>query len=210
MLNQTQKNFRKQMKGIKNKGYGESIYSSHPRTHWKKKRSFGWIAILLFVGIIIFSYTNPLKLNPINPTTRVIHNYLVKTKDADKIKTDSFTMASAALTHQNPSTPEELQRKITEIDNVMKDMLTSESYLQPIQDVIERELALSEQALQFALNHYNGTYTKNVSEQYSSIVSEVNTLPTQERQAVINLFNKYNINYKILPNGTIEYSYMAW
>lgn len=144
MLNQTQKNFRKQMKELKNEGYGESIYSSHPRTKWKKRRSVGWIGILLFVGIIIFSYTNPLKLNPINPTTRIIHNYLVKTKDVDKIYTDSFSMASAVLTHQNPSTPEELQRKITEIDNVMKDMLTTESYLQPIQDVIERELALSE------------------------------------------------------------------
>ncbi|WP_379969517.1 hypothetical protein [Ectobacillus sp. sgz5001026] len=177
-----------------------------PRPSWYEMRSVKWFAILLLSIILLFVYITILARNPIYDTERTIHDYLVATKDVNDIKIDSLETAIAVFNHEYKGSREEIQRKIDKIDDTMKNMLTTESYLQPVQECNERELALSEEALQFAYQHTDGNATQEVNENYAVIMREINTLKSQKRQEIINLLVKYNLTYQVLPDGVLSYS----
>lgn len=201
MVNQTKKNLRKSKKtAMENE---QNILS---RQSWYEMRSVKWFAILLLIIILLLVYITILARNPIYDTERTIHDYLVATKDVDDIKIDSFQTAIAVFNHEYKGSREEIQRKIDKIDDTMKNMLTTESYLQPVQECNERELALSEEALQFAYQHTDGNATQEVNENYAVIMREINTLRSQKRQEIINLLVKYKLTYQVLPDGVLSYS----
>lgn len=198
------------MKELNQNGYGETIYSNtrRPRRVWR--RPVGWVGIFLFIGIIIYYNTDIFPKAPSNTASPTIHQYLLKSRGMEKMQKEAYDMSLSVLQRQNPSSQAEIQQKITELDNEMKTIITTEPKLQALQDIYEQELALAQQVLQFVSIHYNDTYTKNISDQYNTFIDESNKLHKQERQEIVQIFEMNHVKYQVLPDGTIEYSYMGF
>lgn len=106
--------------------------------------------------------------------------------------------------------------KITERKKtILKDIISFENYapdeiVKPLHDINIRQLYNYQQLYLHAEILLNDINNNSVISSYNTIIIDINNTRLEFQKELINIFDKINMNYTILDNGTITYSYSPY
>lgn len=213
-LNQVQKNFRKEMKQLKNEGndFENDIYST-TRKRTQIKRGLGISSVVLIL-ILLYPLYGVYKSYQQN-TTVFQHSKLVTYIEQMKQYDEQFSLALNTVLPNTPITDfTSYHYNVVEIETKLNEEMYELSKVKPPKGLDEYDRLFKERGQQILvlvyllkLDSQLGNLNTN---QINAILNEINEMSINERIALAHAFNELGINHNIDSEYNIRFEYMTY
>ncbi len=221
-LTDTQKKFRKEMKNLEKQGYTfENPRAKTVKFIDKKAMPLSIIGILVLIWNIfaLSSYLPSISSSEIKASQLInnkilynkssdheeIANYLIESDELDLFLEDNLNTLIMYLNDRNNHSELEV---ISLIDKFQGNIPSEKSSIEELNKLIELDLKRYNKAynlLIFSRDNYYSFNENNVAT-FNNLYQDYINTSMAKRDALINLFNSKEIDFKILDNGSLEYT----
>lgn len=231
MLNETQRNFRKQMREL-NKERALHIDYKQRTVKFVKRISIIGVILIVFRIIIISSwlmnlFTPMLTTLGIDENNKVIAsmkkvdsaifgenqehiaNYLEKVESKEKVVNESIGVALVMSTDPTDDINEKVigvRNKLVEIKNID---VVKEGELQELSSLLINKIEITQELLDYCNSIYKKETLKidNPIEDINKYINNINIIENKIHEEIIKLLEENNINYQIGKDRSISYQY---